>query len=129
MKLSQFEPTNVEEVNKIIKCSSEDPVPANLVSPNLDMFIPFWVEKANLSLISGIMDGLKTGVLDPLIKELNSWTDTENYKNYRPVTNLVLITKLVEKVLQIRLEELYIQKGSLYRTYLRWWMICIVLLI
>jgi hypothetical protein len=50
------------------------------------------------------MDGLKTGVLNPLIKELNSMTDTENYKNYRPVTNLVFISKLVERVVQIRLD-------------------------
>ena len=31
-------------------------------------------------------------------------TDTENFKNYRPVTNLVFISKLVERVVQIRLD-------------------------
>ena len=117
-KLLQFEPTNEEEVSKIIKshglkCSPEDPVPAALISPNLSIFIPFWVEIVNLSLLSGSMDGLKTGVLDPLIKELNSWTDTENYKNYRPVTNLVLISKLVERVVQIRLEDHMIRNSLL----------------
>ena len=109
-KLLHFEPTDAEEVGNIIKshglkCSPIDPVPADLISPNLDIFIPLWVDIVNLSMESGSMDGLKTGVLNPLIKELNSWTDTENFKNYRPVTNLVLISKLVERVVKIRLED------------------------
>ena len=117
-KLTRFEPTNEEEVRQIIKshglkCSPEDPVPVELILPNLDIFIPFWVEMVNLSLESGSMDGLKTGILNPLIKELSSLTDTENYKNYRPVTNLVLISKLVERVVQIRLEDHMVRNNLL----------------
>ena len=87
-KLLRFEPTDEEEVRKIIKshglkCSPEDPAPAELISSNLDIFIPFWIEMVNLSLGSGSMDGLKTGVLNPLIRELTTLNDTENYKNYR----------------------------------------------
>ena len=51
------------------------------------------------------MNNLKSGVLNPLIKELNATVDTENFKNYRPVTNLVIISKLIERVVQVRLEE------------------------
>lgn len=109
-KLDTFRPTNSEEIKKIIqdhplKCSPEDPVPVELLASNVDTFIPYWVDIVNLSLESGSMDNLKSGVLNPLIKELSSIVDTENFKNYRPVTNLVIVSKLVERVVQQRLEE------------------------
>ena len=48
----------------------------------------------------------------PLIKELNSMTDTEEFKNYRPVSNLVFIGKLIERVIDIRLQE-HLDKNDL----------------
>ena len=51
------------------------------------------------------MDGAKSAVIQPLIKELNSMTNTDEYKNYRPVSNLVFIGKLIERVVDIRLQE------------------------
>ena len=108
--LFEFEPTNVEEVREIvmqheIKCSPEDPVPVKLLSSSIDIFIPFWVDIVNLSLETGDMDGMKSAVVNPLIKELSSIVDTENFKNYRPVSNLLLVSKIVERVVQKRLEE------------------------
>ena len=50
------------------------------------------------------MEGLKTGVLLPGIKDLSDTVDAENYKNYRPVTNLLFVSKLIERVVQKRLE-------------------------
>ena len=99
--LSTFSPTTAEELRKIIsehgvKCSPEDPIPAEVLKQNIDTFLPFWVEIVNLSLETGSMDKVKSSVVLPLIKELNSMTDTENYKNYRPVSNLVFIGKLIE---------------------------------
>ena len=69
----------------------------------------------NLSLGSGRMDSLKSGVLNPLIKELSATVDAENMKNYRPVTNLVIISKLIERVVQVRLEE-HMTKNKLHTT-------------
>ena len=40
-----------------------------------------------------------------LIKELTSIIDIEDFKNYRPVSNLLLISKIVERVVQRRLED------------------------
>jgi hypothetical protein len=51
------------------------------------------------------MDGLKSAVVLPLIKELSSVVDTEQYKNYRPVSNLVFISKITERVVEKRLDE------------------------
>ena len=44
--LSTFRPTNEEEVRKIIsdhgiKCSPDDPLPAEVLMTNIDMFLPF----------------------------------------------------------------------------------------
>ena len=108
--LSIFEPTTAEEIRKIVntfgvKCSPEDPAPAPLLSTNMDTLLPFWVEIVNLSLETGSMDCLKSAVLLPLIKELSKLIDTENLKNYRPVSNLVFISKLVERVVDVRLQK------------------------
>ena len=51
------------------------------------------------------MDGLKNAVVIPLIKELTALTDTDNFKNYRPVSNLMFVSKLIERVVDIRLRE------------------------
>ena len=110
VKLTEFEPATLDEITIIaksygVKCSPEDPVPASLLSPSIDTFVPFWLEIVNLSLQVGSMDGMVNGVVLPLIKELNSLVDTDNYKNYRPVSNLVFIGKLIERVVQKRLNQ------------------------
>ena len=70
------------------------------------------MEIVNLSLDVGKMDGAKSAVIQPLIKELNSMTNTDEYKNYRPVSNLVFIGKLIERVVDIRLQE-HLDKNEL----------------
>ena len=114
--MSEFEPATLEEIIKIaksygVKCSPEDPVPASLLSSCIETFAPYWLEIVNLSLEIGDMDGLKNAVLIPLIKELNSTVDTENYKNYRPVSNLLFVSKLIERIVQIRLEKHMLRNG------------------
>ena len=79
-----------------MQCSPKDPVPAKLLASNTETFVPFWVDAINLSLETGSMDGLK--VL-PVIKELNASTDLGNLKNYRPVSNLQFIGKVIERIL------------------------------
>ena len=109
-KLAKFAPTNADEIRNIvksfrIKCSPEDPIPADLLSSDIDTFVPFWVEIVNLSLETGSMEGLKNALVIPLIKELTALTDTNNFKNYRPVSNLLFISKIIERVVDIRLRE------------------------
>ena len=58
-----------------------------------------------MSLEFGSMVNLKSAVVIPLIKELSSLVDTDKYKNYRPVSNLVFVSKLVERVVQSRLKQ------------------------
>ena len=75
--------------------------------------MPFWVEIVNLSLQSGSMEGLKNAVVIPLIKELTSLTDTDKFKNYRPVSNLLYISKIIERVVDKRLHEHMVKNGLL----------------
>ena len=103
VELSQFEPATYDEILKIVmtfgvKCLPEDPVPAKLLKSNLSIFIPIWLEIVNLSLEVGSMDCLKDAIILPLIKQLDSTMDHENFKNYRPVSNLLFISKLIERV-------------------------------
>ena len=110
VKLTEFEPATLEEIIEIsksygIKCSPDDPVPAPLLASSIETFAPFWLEIVNLSLSVGSMDGLKCAALLPLIKELSAMVDTDKYKNYRPVSNLVFVSKLIERVVQKRLEQ------------------------
>ena len=82
-----------------IKCSPDDPPSANLISSSSDTFITFWVsvELVNLSLETGSTEGLRNEMI-PLIKEQSALTDTDNFKNYRPVSNLLFVSKLIERV-------------------------------
>jgi hypothetical protein len=107
-KLAHFEPTTVEEVTEIlkdtnIKSCGLDPVPAELLKENLDLFLPELCDLVNLSLTSGSMDGVKVAHLTPLIKSMS--LDSSNMKNYRPVSNLAFVGKLIEKVVQRRLDK------------------------
>ena len=49
------------------------------------------------------MDGVKSALVVPLVKSAS--LDSSNFKNYRPVSNLAFIGKVVEKVVQKRLEK------------------------
>ena len=108
--LQEFEPSTIDELRQIvrthgIKCSPEDPVPAFLLKENIDIFLPYWLDIVNLSLEVGSMECLKSAAILPLIKELGSLVDKENFKNYRPVSNLLFISKLIERVVDIRFEK------------------------
>ena len=107
--LYEFEPATVAELKQItsaykVKCSPEDPIPSFLLKENIDVFIPYWLEIVNLSLEIGSMDSLKSAVIIPLIKDLGSLVDKDVFKNYRPVSNLLFLSKLIERVVDSRLE-------------------------
>ena len=105
--LSYFAPTNEEEVRNIIKecgikTSSEDPIPAKLLKSVIDDIVPFFVRLVNKSFSEGTMDGIKQSVIDPLLKKAG--LDCDDKKNYRPVSNLAFLSKLIERVVLKRLD-------------------------
>ena len=108
--LDQFKPATLEELKTIIsssgiKSAPHDPLPTSLMRKNQDLLLPYWLEIVNLSLRSGCMDEMKTAIIIPLIKDLSPLIDRDEYKNYRPVSNLLFISKLVERVVDARLDE------------------------
>lgn len=105
-KLDAFRITTEEELKEIItefgvKTSTEDPIPADMLKSIINEALPCLTKLVNKSLIEGSMDGVKQSVIDPLLKK--SGFDTHTKKNYRPVNNLVFVSKLVERVILKRL--------------------------
>ena len=64
-----------------IKSCASDPVPASLMKENLDVFLPEICHLVNLSLSTGNMDGVKSALLVPLLK--NASLDSSSLKSYR----------------------------------------------
>ena len=106
--MEHFKPVDEEELKKLVKefgvkTSTEDPLPAKFLSLVIDEALPCLTKLINQSLSEGSIDGVKLAVLDPLLKK--SGLDIDTKKNYRPVNNLVFISKLIERVVKVRLNE------------------------
>ena len=98
--LENFFALSLGEVSKIVLESSNascrlDPVPTWLAKSCLDVLTPPITEMFNLSLLSGcVPENWRTAVVIPLLKKPG--LDLV-YKNFRPVSNLPFISKVVEK--------------------------------
>lgn len=122
--LYEFSPTNSTELLAIIKdygmkCAPDDMLPLKLLKENIDELLPILVKLVNASLSDGNFDGMKTADVIPLLK--NRSLDQNMLKNYRPVSNLMFLGKLIERVVHRRLEShmdalnLHINEQSAYR--------------
>ena len=109
-EFSSFELVTVEEIRTIIKkygisCSPEDPIPTSILNEHMEALLPYWKELVNLSLETGSMDCVKSAAITSLLKEADEALDPEIFKNYRPVSNLVFLSKLIERCVAPRLKE------------------------
>ena len=78
----------------------------------IDVLAPLIMEIVNLSLSTGKMpDDYKNAVLIPLLKKIS--LDQEIFNNFRPISNLVYISKLIEKVIASRLHS-HMTNNNLY---------------
>ena len=105
-----FDAATENEISEIItsfgvKCSPEDPMPASVLTSHSELLIPIWTKLVNMSLEQGSMDCLKNAVVIPIIKQLDSTMDKDEYKNYRPVSNLLFLGKLIERIVSARLDK------------------------
>ncbi|XP_046862994.1 uncharacterized protein LOC124456651 [Xenia sp. Carnegie-2017] len=96
------------EICKLIKSSvkscSLDPVPLFLFKKCSDILVPFLTRMVNHCLTNGIMpDALKIARITPILKK--SGADCEQLKNFRPVSNLKFISKLMEKCVAVQLNQ------------------------
>ena len=114
--LVTFDLCNNEEISQILSSVPNkqcllDPVPTWFLKKNLPLFIPPIVSIVNSSLSSGTLPSeLKTALVRPILKDQN--LDPELLKNYRPVSNLPVLAKIIEKVVYKRLNS-HIQANNL----------------
>ena len=104
--MDTFEPTNVAELQEILKesgmkTSFQDILPASILKEVIDALLPYICDLVNKSLASGSVEGMKESVVVPLLKKAG--LDAEILKNYRPVHDLVFLSKLSERVVNRRL--------------------------
>ena len=84
------------------KPCSLDPVPASLLRYCIDDLLPIIKRVVNLSFNSASMpSSMKNAVLSPLLKKPS--LDFEIFSNFRPVSNLKFLSKVIEKVAAMRL--------------------------
>ena len=104
-----FRPVSVDEVRKTILSSKPttcplDAIPTPLLIECLDELLPAITEIINCSLNSGSFPSIfKTAVVRPLLKK--STLDKNNLKNYRPVSNLSFLSKILEKIVLAQIFE------------------------
>ena len=108
-RFNSFSPISEGEVEKIIlnsptKSCLIDPLPTFLVKECLDLLLPSITKLVNYSLSESLVpDGFKNAVVTPLIKKPS--LPVEDLKNYRPVSGLGFLSKLVERVVAKQLCE------------------------
>jgi len=125
--LDNWTTVTTDEVNRLISSSLNktcqlDPVPTWLVKEMRELLAPFIAVLCNRSLITGCFPSeFKQAIVRPLLKK--SGLDATDLKNYRPVSNLSFLSKLLERVVQSRLQvfldsnELMPSQQSAYRQH------------
>ena len=109
IKFDQFRPVSIDEIRKVItsynsKSCELDPIPTWLLKLCIDELLPLLTSIINKSFEYGVFPiKFKQALIRPLLKKHN--LDPEELKNYRPVSNLHLMSKIIEKIVAQRLED------------------------
>ena len=115
-KMDAFCPVSETELMSIIKDLSSkhcdlDPIPTRLMLECLPELLPLLLQIVNASLQSGkFPTDLKEGLIRPSLKKED--LDPENMKNYRPISNLSFLSKVIEKCVAIQVSK-YLEENNL----------------
>ena len=118
--LTDFTPTTHQEVKAIIlkspnKSCELDPIPTWLLKSCIDELLPVLTKIINSSLDSAyVPKSFKRSRIRPLIKKPS--LDQNTLKNYRPVSNLPFISKVLEKVVDKRVEQ-HLSQNNLHEKH------------
>jgi len=86
------------------KSSSADPVPTSVLKQIADIIRPFIAELFNCSLRKGLFPAqFKGAIIVPVLKK--SGLDATNASSYRPISNLSVLSKLMERLVARQLME------------------------
>ena len=101
-KLQKFSPLNSEKLTKLImemnsKTSILDPLPTSIVKKCLDLLLPIILHIVKVSLNeASFPQHLKHASVTPIVKEEEN--NHQLFPNYRPLSNLTFLSKVLEKV-------------------------------
>jgi len=108
MQFDKMKPVSVTEVLKLIsampnKTSPQDLLPTNILKACADFLSPFIANMANLSFDTGTFpDCFKEAQVTPILKKQG--LDVGDPANYRPISNLHTLSKLLERLFLARLQ-------------------------
>ena len=111
-----FTPVTTEDVMKMIRSLPDkqcltDPMPTWLLKTNVDLLAPFLCQLFNWSLEHGTVPvSMKAAYITPTVKKAGM--DPTDPKSYRPISNLSVISKLLERLVSQQLLT-YLRNNSL----------------
>jgi len=115
-----FHECSTEEVRRTllespVKSCSLDPLPTFLLREFVDDLLPFIRTMCNASLRVGqLPESQKAAIITPVLKKPG--LDADECKNYRPISNLTFISKVIERLVARQLTE-YLQDNKLLPTF------------
>ena len=118
--LGSFDLCHPDDVSKIIKASPAkscdlDPAPTFLIKEYLDIMLPFLTRLCNASIQRDCLPtSQKTAMVTPRLKK--SGLDPAAIQNYRPISNLPFMSKVIEKLILAQLSR-YLAANNLFPDY------------
>ena len=116
---TQFTRVTEDEVRRLVKASPVktcplDPIPTWLLKLCTDELVPAITEIINTSISTGyVANSMKEALISPLLKKSSL---EPIFKNFRPVSNLSFVSKLVEKVVASQLKK-HMMENNLLEKY------------
>jgi len=120
MEFTCFKPVSTEEVVVAVRrlpdiSSAVDPLPVNLLKQVVTELAPYLTELFNRSLAMGYFPGTyKAAYITPLLKKQS--LDAADVKSYRPISNLSVLSKLLERLVAKQLID-YLKSAQLFPLY------------
>ena len=101
-----FDQTTNTEITAICSATKKtcvlDPLPTNQLTDNITRIVPAITRITNTPLVEGVMPkSLKHATVRPLLKKPS--LDKDTLSSYRPVSNLTQLSKVIEKVVALRI--------------------------
>ena len=115
-KFSTFTEMKLDDIRELTatlfsKSCVLDPLPSSIIKQCIDLLLPTIANIINLSLRDGCMPTcLKSAVLSPLLKKPDA--DFSQFKNFRPISNLKALSKIIEKSVALQLTN-YLMNNNL----------------
>ena len=94
------------------KTCSLDPISTDVLLESIDILLPFICLMCNSSLSEGCLPGSqKAAIITPLLKKSN--LGQYDAKNYRPISNLTFISKVIERIVAEQLKKHLVDSNSM----------------